>query len=211
MQSFKRSIRSLVLALGCLGFTAHSPTLAEPITNTEKPGVAQPACDGYTQTDLNICASHWSRTAEFLRSLIYDDLNRQLSDSLQDQLADTEQTWSRFRDRYCQQSNAVNRNGSIYPLLYGTCLAKATNDRIADLQALGEADLETEDATLRLQETLPSYPFNIAQRQWIRYQTAHCRFEAQRFPDQPTEQCRDRLSARRIRQLQSDLDWRRNL
>jgi uncharacterized protein YecT (DUF1311 family) len=208
----KSPFKSIAIALACLAIASPPPAFAETTANPQKPGVAQPACAGYSQTEMNICAGQWFRTADFLRSLIYDDLNRQLPDSLQDQLAVNEQIWSRFRDRYCQQSNASYREGSIYPLLYGNCLAKATNDRIADLQALGEADLETEDAPIRLRERLATFPGNVAHQQWARYQTAHCQFEAQRFPDQPTqaEQCRDRLAARRIRQLQ-DLDWAQNL
>jgi uncharacterized protein YecT (DUF1311 family) len=193
---------SLPLAIAlCLA----QPVAADTIAAARQPGVAPPACDGETQIALNRCAGQWARTADFLRSLVYEELYWRLEEPMQSQLSAIEATWNNFRDSHCQETSAPFREGSIYPLIYHSCRAKVTNDRIADLQALSEPDLETEDAAIRLRELAASLDLtnHLSQRQWSQYQTAHCRFESQRFPEQPAEQCRDRLNARRIRQLQN--------
>jgi uncharacterized protein YecT (DUF1311 family) len=193
------SIAAIALSTLCL-----APVAAETIGTARQPGVAPPACDADTQLALNLCAGRWARTADFLRSLIYEDLYRQLSEPLQSQLVATEQTWNTFRESHCQETSAPYQGGSIHALIYQSCRARVTNDRIADLQALSEPDLETEDAAIRLRELLAlKLTAQSTQRQWNRYRTAHCRFEAQRLEEPATQQpCRDRLTARRIRQLE---------
>jgi uncharacterized protein YecT (DUF1311 family) len=188
----------------CLTQAVTQPIAAETIAASTQPGVAPPACESEAQTTLNRCSGQWARTADFLRSLIYEDLYWQLKEPLQSQLAAIEATWTTFRDTYCQETSARFREGSIYPLILQSCRAKLTNDRIADLQALSEPGLETEDAEIRLRELVAALELTdrLSQRQWRRYQTTHCAFEAQRFPEHPPEQCRDRLNARRIRQLE---------
>lgn len=197
------------IALGVWGSALALPSHAgQTIAQSTYPGVAATACPEHDQTQLalNQCAANWARTADFLRSLIYEQLYWQLSEPLQAQLVTTEQGWESFRENHCRQSSEPFRGGSIYALLYQSCRANVTNDRIADLQAWGETQLRPAEATLRLNVLLDTLELKdtYVQRQWERYQSEHCQFEAQYLTEQPdqAELCHQRLTEARIRQLE---------
>lgn len=187
------------------------PALAE---TPDLPGVARPYCADQTQLGLNICAAEWAHTAEFLRSQITANLAQQLPTDLQTQLAITDAIWVTFRDQHCQAVSWPLLGGSAYPLVYNSCYAKITNDRIADLQTWGSPTLAPLLATARLHtllndSDLTTEEINL-QARWIDYQTQHCQFERQRWPDHPQQanQCHQRLTTTRIRQLEDLLQLR---
>jgi uncharacterized protein YecT (DUF1311 family) len=181
------------------------PVSAQATTDGKIPGVASPTCAEETQAALNRCASQWSRTAEYLRSIVYQDLFGQLSKPLQVKLSKTEQSWRSFRDIHCQELTQPFQDGSIYPLLYHSCLANLTNDRIANLKGLGETTLTPAATTQRLMIVLnqSNAKNSPGQRQWQRYRGLHCQFEVSHFatPNQ-AQNCQQRLESNRIRQIE---------
>ena len=201
----KTILSSLTIALG-LSCIAIAPVGSQTIASSKQFGVAPPACERETQLALNICATRWAKTADFLRSLIYEEVDGQISESRKSQLKAIEQTWTSYRDIHCQELSAPFRKGSIYPLLFQSCRARVTNDRIADLQGANHSQLTADVTTQRLakilnQEKLKNYS---GQRQWLLYQSQHCQFESVRSTEPSRfKQCRDRLAEGRLRELEA--------
>jgi uncharacterized protein YecT (DUF1311 family) len=198
---------SLTLALGLSCLAMIAPVAAETIAQSQIFGVAAPACESQTQIGLNICASRWAKTANFLRSLIYEEIYSRQSEAGRNQLKLIEQNWTSYRETHCQELTAPFRKGSIYPLLYLSCQARVTNDRIADLQGTNNSKLTPDVTAQRLytilkQENLQN---SAGQRQWQIYQVQHCQFESLRFSEesQTARQCRDRLAESRLRELEA--------
>ena len=202
----KKILYSLTIAFG-LSCIALSPVLSKAIANSSQFGVAPPACEGETQLALNICASRWAKTADFLRSLIYEEIYSQIPEARKSQLKAIEQTWTSYRDIHCQELSAPFRDGSIYALLNLSCRARVTNDRIADLQGKNNFQLTTDVTTQRLAKILnqPKLKNSSGQRQWLLYQAQHCQFESLRStePAKSLKQCRDRLAEGRLRQIEA--------
>jgi len=193
----------LAFGLSCL---AIGPVTAETIAQSQIFGVAAPACESQTQIGMNICASRWAKTADFLRSLIYEEVSIQQSEASRIQLKAIEKTWTSYRDTHCQELSEPFRQGSIYPLLYLSCRARVTNDRIADLQGTNNPKLTPDVTAQRLAKILnqENLKNSAGQRQWLQYQAQHCQFESLRFTErsQVVKQCRDRLAESRLRELE---------
>ena len=202
----KKVLYSLTIAFG-LSCIAIAPVSSKAIANSSQFGVAPPACEGETQLALNICASRWAKTADFLRSLIYEEIYSQIPEARKSQLKAIEQTWTSYRDIHCQELSAPTRGGSIYALLKLSCRARVTNDRIADLQGKNNFQLTTDVTTQRLAKILnqPKLKNSSGQRQWLLYQAQHCQFESLRStePAKSVKQCRDRLAEGRLRQIEA--------
>jgi hypothetical protein len=84
-------LHSLTISLG-LNCIAITPASSETIANSKQFGVAPPARERETQIYLNICASRWAKTADFLRSLIYDEVYSQIPEARITQLKVIEKT-----------------------------------------------------------------------------------------------------------------------
>jgi uncharacterized protein YecT (DUF1311 family) len=197
-----------IMACCLMGLSAIAPVMAETIGSSKVPGIAPPACEEETQMALNRCAARWARATDFLRSLVYEEVYQQLTEVQQSQLNTIEQTWYTFRDAHCNAWSEPFRDGSIYALIYQSCRARVTNDRIADLQGLGNAEILPETLQ-RLTTIVNELSASSGQRSWERYQKLHCQFEATRFPvPQQVEQCNLRLSATRLRQIE-EMQWDR--
>jgi len=207
----KKILSSLAIALG-LSCIAIPPVLSETVTNSKQFGVAPPACEKEAQLYLNICASRWAKTADFLRSLIYDEIYSQIPKARQSQLKAVEKTWNSYRDTHCQELSEPFRQGSIYPLLYFSCRARLANERIADLQGTNNSQLTSDATTQRLAKILKQENIenSAGQRQWLLYQAQHCQFESLISLDNPrsVKQCRDRLAEGRLRQIEAMLSTR---
>jgi uncharacterized protein YecT (DUF1311 family) len=205
----KTILTSITIALG-LSCIAITPVLAETIGNSKQFGVAPPACEKEAQIYLNICASRWAKTADFLRSLIYDEVYSQIPEARKSQLKAIEKTWNSYRDVHCQELSAPFQKGSIYPLLYLSCRARVTNDRIADLQGTNNSQLTTDVTTQRLAKILKEIKNSSGQRQWLQYQAQQCQFESLSSTEtsRSVKQCRDRLAEGRLKELEAMLRTR---
>ena len=202
----KTILTSITIALG-LSCIAIAPVSAETIAQSKQFGVAPPACEEDTQLYLNICASRWAKTADFLRSLIYDEVNSRIPEARKTQLKAIEQTWNSYRDIHCEELSAPFRKGSIYSLLYFSCRARVTNDRIADLQGTNISKITSDLTTQRLAKILKHEKMenSAGQRQWLQYQAQHCQFESVRSTEtlRSVKQCRDRLGEGRLKELEA--------
>jgi uncharacterized protein YecT (DUF1311 family) len=205
MKLFLHSL-TLALALSCL---AIAPVSSQTIANSKQFGVAPPACEGEAQLYLNICASRWAKTADFLRSLIYDEVNIRIPEARKVQLKAIEQTWTSYRDIHCEELSAPFREGSIYALLYFSCRARVTNDRIADLQGTNISKITSDTTIQRLAKILKHEKMenSAGQRQWLQYQAKQCQFESSSSIEssRSVKQCRDRLAEGRLLELEAML------
>jgi uncharacterized protein YecT (DUF1311 family) len=188
-----------------------APVYAQTVAQSEIYGVAAPACESQTQLALNFCAARWSKTADFLRSLVYEDIARNLrTETRKIQLKAIEQTWTSYRETHCQELTEPFRKGSIYGLLYHSCFARVANDRIADLQGQNNSQLTPDVTIQRLSKILnqANLSNSSGQRQWQTYQAQHCQFESLRSTEQAPQsvkQCRDRLAESRLRELEATI------
>lgn len=186
---------------------AIAPVSSETIAQSRQFGVAPPACEGDAQLYLNICASRWAKTADFLRSLIYDEVNSRSPEARKTQLKAIEKTWNSYRDIHCEELSAPFRKGSIYSLLYFSCRARVTNDRIADLQGKNISKITPDVAIQRLAKILKHEKMenSAGQRQWLQYQAQQCQFESLSSTEtlRSVKQCRDRLAEGRLQELEA--------
>lgn len=206
----KKILYALAIALSST-YMAVAPATSQTIANSKQFGVAPPACEGDTQMALNICALRWAKTADFLRSLIYDEVYRQIPEARQSQLKAIEQTWTSYRDTHCRELSAPFKGGSIYPLIYSSCLANVTNDRIADLQGKSNSQLKPDETAQRLAKILSqgNLKDSSSQKLWQIYQAQHCQFDSLRFTESSSvKQCRDRLAESRLLQLEAMMSKR---
>ncbi|MCL1492111.1 MAG: DUF1311 domain-containing protein [Pseudanabaena sp. Salubria-1] len=204
----KLFLHSLTIAIG-LSCIAIAPVSSETIANSKQFGVAPPACEGEAQLYLNICASRWAKTADFLRSLIYEEVYRRIPEARQSQLKAVEKTWNSYRDIHCQELSAPFREGSIYPLLYFSCRARVTNSRIADLQGTNISQITSDLTTQRLAKLLKNEEMinSAGQRKWLQYQAQQCQFESLGSTEtsRSVKQCRDRLAEGRLLEIEAML------
>ena len=204
----KLFLHSLTIAIG-LSCIAIAPVSSETIANSKQFGVAPPACEGEAQLYLNICASRWAKTADFLRSLIYEEVYRRIPEARQSQLKAVKKTWNSYRDIHCQELSAPFREGSIYPLLYFSCRARVTNSRIADLQGTNISQITSDLTTQRLAKLLKNEEMinSAGQRKWLQYQAQQCQFESLGSTEtsRSVKQCRDRLAEGRLLEIEAML------
>jgi uncharacterized protein YecT (DUF1311 family) len=204
----KLFLHSLTIAIG-LSCIAIAPVSSETIANSKQFGVAPPACEGEAQLYLNICASRWAKTADFLRSLIYEEVYRRIPEARQSQIKAVEKTWNSYRDIHCQELSAPFREGSIYPLLYFSCRARVTNSRIADLQGTNISQITSDLTTQRLAKLLKNEEMinSAGQRKWLQYQAQQCQFESLGSTEtsRSGKQCRDRLAEGRLLEIEAML------
>ncbi|MEM8731767.1 MAG: lysozyme inhibitor LprI family protein [Pseudomonadota bacterium] len=102
------------------------------------PAVAQAACPGTTQIELNACAQAEYQAADAelnaawrVTKPFFDGLG------LGANLLDAQRKWLAFRDAECATEAALYSGGSIQGMIYSTCLTRLTKARSADLRALG--------------------------------------------------------------------------
>ena len=196
----------IAIGLSCIAIATVS---SETIANSKQFGVAPPACEGEAQLYLNICASRWAKTADFLRSLIYEEVYSRIPKARQSQLKAVEKTWNSYRDIHCQELSAPFREGSIYPLLYFSCRARVTNSRIADLQGTNISQITSDLTTQRLAKLLKNEEMinSAGQRKWLQYQAQQCQFESLGSTEtsRSVKQCRDRLAEGRLLEIEAML------
>lgn len=101
------------------------------------PVIAQGACPGTTQLEMNDCAA-----AEYQRSDAELNAVWPIAKSRADgvgaggQLLDAQRKWIAFRDAACGAEIAPYAGGSIQPLIWYSCLTRLTRARTFDLQQL---------------------------------------------------------------------------
>jgi uncharacterized protein YecT (DUF1311 family) len=177
-----------------------------PTIRLEPAGVNQPDCVRELEAGEYRCAKRWAETTDLLKSLVYQDVESQLSPTLQRQLATTDQTWQQFQTQHCEQLSQQLRNTPDAPLVESVCLARLNNDRVLELQNGGEVITDQarnpQYESLLDQLKLRNSP---AQLQWEQYQTQHCQLERDLFPQNHHQfaRCHQRLRHARLLQLEN--------
>ena len=203
-QQTMRGVQSALgsaIALFFAGLIA-APATAETIPQLEAvpvPGVQRPYCEAVGTQGVIQCDARWAAATDYLKSLVYEDLQARIAPELRLELAEAEAVWVEFRDTYCQLVSEPLINGSVYDSVVHTCMATVTNDRIADLQSWGmpqNSFAENSDRLTFLLYTLELQESDV-QAQWERYQAAHCQFEQLRLNERSVQPhpCEHRLLA----------------
>jgi uncharacterized protein YecT (DUF1311 family) len=88
-----------------------------------------------TQSALNTCADVTFKSAEARMQTAYAALSRGLADTTRrTTLAEAQKAWLAFRNKYCRFIAGPYRDGSMYPMQLGFCLAGVTDERAKQLR-----------------------------------------------------------------------------
>ena len=91
-------------------------------------------CFGQTQTEMNQQASADYKKADAKMTAVYKKVQKIITDPKEKSLLlEAQRTWIKFKEAHCKSASAAEEGGSIYPLIYVTCLQQLTEDRIIQL------------------------------------------------------------------------------
>jgi len=102
-------------------------------------GSAQAAADSDdcdpngNQQQMNACAARDFRAADAALNIRYGDVMKTLSPQMRVALRNDQRAWLKGRDPACKRASKANEGGSIWPLVFSTCLEKSTRKRTAEL------------------------------------------------------------------------------
>lgn len=95
-------------------------------------------CDqAQTQTDMNICADLDYKKADKRLNNAYKALMGSIDGEVKQLTREAQRAWITFRDKECLAQAGGERSqtsGSMWPLLYSSCLAELTNQRAEQLE-----------------------------------------------------------------------------
>ena len=99
-----------------------------------------PCVDKPNQTEMNICIADKVTKADVVLDQVFGVLRDKLDALGRRNLVAAEKAWIVFRDRECElrsgyDTEHLENNGTIMPLLVGECRLTLTQQRTADLQA----------------------------------------------------------------------------
>ena len=83
---------------------------------------------------MNDCSKKEFEKADAELNKVYKQLMGKLEGEHKDKLKATELTWIKYRDSNCECEAYLNQGGTIYPLVYNSCLTKMTNNRIKEIK-----------------------------------------------------------------------------
>jgi uncharacterized protein YecT (DUF1311 family) len=94
-----------------------------------------PCAGEQTTVEMRDCAGKEYKKADAELNAVY----KQLMDSLsgrehQASLRSAQQAWLKYRDANCEFEAFLNRGGTIYPVVYTSCLAATTRARTKELR-----------------------------------------------------------------------------
>lgn len=94
-----------------------------------------PCADAQTTVEMRDCAGKDYRKADAELNAVYKQLMASLSDKEQQaSLKTAQQAWLKYRDANCEFAAFENRGGTIYPVVYTSCLAAMTGARTKELR-----------------------------------------------------------------------------
>lgn len=112
------------LALGSSNVGNTAPKLAQAIN-----------CDRATATvEINECASRSVKAADRKLNQVYQQLRPKLDSKQRQRLTQAQLNWIKFRDTTCEYERGEWGNGTGATSAQLFCLARVTEQRIADLQ-----------------------------------------------------------------------------
>ena len=93
-------------------------------------GAQEDPCPGArTQQEMSLCASQAFQKADAELNKLYQRLLRDAGAAEKAKLRAAQLAWIKFRDAHCEYEAFGNQGGSIYPMVYGFCLAEVTGER----------------------------------------------------------------------------------
>lgn len=94
-----------------------------------------PCKDAQTTVEMHECAGKEYKQADAELNAIYKQLMSSLSDKEhQAFLKSAQQAWLKYRDANCEFDAFENRRGTIYPVVYTSCLTTMTRARTKELR-----------------------------------------------------------------------------
>jgi uncharacterized protein YecT (DUF1311 family) len=95
-------------------------------------------CDqeGGTQAEMNYCAEHHFKQADFQLNDVYGRLKARYAamDDAKAALTKSQRAWIGFRDAECAITTLAAGGGSAEPMLRLACLTRLTDERVKHLQ-----------------------------------------------------------------------------
>jgi uncharacterized protein YecT (DUF1311 family) len=88
-----------------------------------------------TQQEMNACAFNEYKNEDKLLNETYKKIMQSLPKKQQNKLKQEQRLWLKQRDPLCQQEAKESEGGSIWPLMFYSCLSSSTKQRI---EALGK-------------------------------------------------------------------------
>lgn len=136
MTKFLRAVvRALALCCCCCAHAAAqqqqpaSPPAA-PAPATERDDADEGPCPkAMSQHEMNRCASEEFQKADAELNKLYRQLMNGAGAGERAKLRAAQLAWIKFRDAHCDYEAFGNTGGSIYPMVYGFCLAEVTGER----------------------------------------------------------------------------------
>ena len=122
MKKFLRAGALCALLAACAGVAAAQGASARDEQEDPCPGAR-------TQQDLNQCASQAFQKADAELNKLYQQLMKDAGAAEKVKLRAAQLAWIKFRDAHCEYEAFGNTGGSIYPMVYGFCLAGVTGER----------------------------------------------------------------------------------
>jgi uncharacterized protein YecT (DUF1311 family) len=101
----------------------------------QNPQTTDPCADAQTTVEMRDCAGKEYKQADAELNAVYKRLMATLSDKAeQASLKSAQQAWLKYRDANCEFDAFENRGGTIYPVVYTSCLTAMTRARTKELQ-----------------------------------------------------------------------------
>jgi len=93
---------------------------------------ADDCANAITQGEMNQCAAKESKVADNELNSLYKQITARLKDNPEAtrMLVKAQRAWIGFRDAECEFSASGVEGGSVYPLIYGNCIAAQTKARV---------------------------------------------------------------------------------
>ena len=86
------------------------------------------------QQEMNACAARDFRAADAELNIRYGEVMNTLSPQMRTKLRTEQRAWLRERDPACKRAARAYEGGSIWPLIFDSCLEKSTRKRTAELE-----------------------------------------------------------------------------
>lgn len=85
------------------------------------------------QMQMNACAVRDYRAADVALNIRYGEVMKSLSPQVRTALRNEQRAWLKGRDPGCKTASKGSEGGSIWPLVFYTCLEQSTRERTAAL------------------------------------------------------------------------------
>ncbi|MEY4927459.1 MAG: hypothetical protein RI894_1895 [Bacteroidota bacterium] len=89
-----------------------------------------------TQAELNQTSAAEYKVADKQLNLVYNKVVKVADAQSKAALLEAEKAWIKYRDLHCKYACMQYDGGSIYPLMYNSCLTEMTKQRTKELTAL---------------------------------------------------------------------------